>query len=98
MCLLWPMISWRPHGVVPHAQRSVGHERYTKRKLKLFLAARLLEFVKMGILGPFPKWTRRHCFMLVITDRFSKMTRAIPLRSRTATDVAITLLVNCIYP
>lgn len=66
--------------------------------LKLFHAAAPLALVAMIILGPFPKSTNEHRLISLITDRFSKITRAIPMRSTTATDVAMAFLVHWIYP
>ena len=42
----------------------------------------------MDILGPLPKTEHGNRFLLVITDRFSKLTRTVPLRTITALVVA----------
>jgi hypothetical protein len=66
--------------------------RVTERKrtsfLKLFPANGPLEFVAMDILGPLPKTERGMHFLLVISDRFSNLTRTVPLRTITALVVA----------
>lgn len=64
---------------------------------ELFPSAGPLEMVTMDILGPFPKSSHEHRLILVIKDNFSKMTCIIPLRSTTATDIAMALLVHWIY-
>jgi transposase InsO family protein len=42
----------------------------------------------MDILGPLPKTEHVNMFLLVITDRFPKLTRTVPLRTITALSVA----------
>ena len=79
--------------------RRIRGTRFTYQKyLKLFPAAGPLEFVGMDLLGPFPKSKKGYLYILVITDRFSKMTRAIPMRSTTAASVAQAFLDNWVYP
>ena len=48
--------------------------------LKLFPATRPLEQVAIDILGPLGRTTQRNRYLLVISDRFSKLTKAVPLR------------------
>jgi hypothetical protein len=66
--------------------------RVTERKgtsfIKLFPARDPLEFVAMDILGPLPKTEHGNRFLLVISDRFSKLNRTVPLRAITALGVA----------
>ncbi len=69
------------------AKERVKLRRHSKW-LKLFPATRPLEFVSIDILGPFRKTKNGHENLLVITDRYSKLTRAVPLRSTTAHAVA----------
>jgi transposase InsO family protein len=59
-------------------------ERTRTSFLKLFPASAPLEFVAIDILGPLPKTGHGNRFLLVITDRFSKLTRTVPLRTTTA--------------
>jgi transposase InsO family protein len=66
--------------------------RVTERKrtsfLKLLPEDGPLEFVAMVILGLLPKTEHGNRFLLVISDRFSKLTRTVPLRTITALVVA----------
>jgi Integrase zinc binding domain len=63
-------------------------ERKRTSLLKLFPASGPLEFVSMDILGPLPKTEHGNRFLLVISDRFSKLTRTVPMRTITALGVA----------
>jgi Integrase zinc binding domain len=56
-------------------------ERKRTSFLKLFRASGPLEFVAMDILGPLPKTEHGNRFLLVISDRFSKLTRTVPMCS-----------------
>jgi transposase InsO family protein len=59
-------------------------ERNRTSFLKLFPASAPLEYVAIDILGPLPKTGHGNRFLLVMTDRFSKLTRTVPLRTTTA--------------
>lgn len=63
-------------------------ERKRTSFLKLFPASEPLEYVAVDILGPLPKTEHGNRFLLVMTDRFSKLTRTVPLRSISAFTVA----------
>ncbi|CAN8062790.1 unnamed protein product [Agarophyton chilense] len=52
----------------------------------------------MDILMPLPNSSHGKRVVLVITDRFIKLTRALPVRKTTATDVATAFLSHCVYP
>ena len=56
--------------------------------LKLFPASAPLEYVAVDILGPLPRANSGHRFILVMTDRFSKLTRAIAMRTCTGLTVS----------
>lgn len=65
--------------------------------LTLFSPSNLLEFVAMDKLGPLPKSKRGFASILVITDRFSKSTRGIPLKSASARVIADAVSENRVY-
>jgi transposase InsO family protein len=58
----------------------------------LFPPSAPMEFVAMNLLGPLTTSDHGNRFLLVITDRFTKLTRAFPLASTTADIVAKTFL------
>ena len=97
----WPSMALECHACVRQCD-SCARERVQLRKhstfLKLFPARRPLEFVAIDILGPLPRSTKGNQYLLVISDRFSKMTRAIPLKSITSMTVARAFVENWIYP
>ena len=68
-----------------------------QKNLKLFPAARPLDFVAMDLLGPPPKTAHGNRHVLFMTDRFTKLTRSIPLRTTTASVVANAFLDNWVY-
>ena len=62
--------------------------RKRSSKMKLFPANAPLEYVAIDILGELPRTQRGNRYLLVITDRFSKMVKTVPLRRITAAVVA----------
>ena len=51
----------------------------------------------MDLLGPLPKTAHGNRHVLVMTDRFTKLIRSIPLRTTTASVVANAFLDNFVY-
>jgi hypothetical protein len=68
--------------------RNNVQERTRVNHMQLFPAHEPLEFVAIDIFGPLPKTAHGNRFLLVISDRFSKLTRTIPMRTTTALAVA----------
>jgi hypothetical protein len=62
--------------------------------MKFFPPCAPLEFVGIDILGPLPETKRGNRFLLVMTDRFSKVTKVAPLRYIAADDVALAFFVH----
>jgi len=65
--------------------------------MRLFPAIQPLEDVAIDILGPLPKSAKGNLFILVVTDRFSKLTQAVPLRSIKALDVSIAFVNEWVF-
>jgi Integrase zinc binding domain len=64
------------------------------KALRLFPAAgpldvALLHFVAIDLLGPLTRTKAGHKYLLVISDRFSKLVRTIPLRTITTYTMAV---------
>jgi hypothetical protein len=57
-------------------------------KLTIFPPEGPLEFVAMDVLGPLPKTKRGNRFCLVMCDRFSKVSIAVPIPDQTANTCA----------
>lgn len=55
-----------------------------KKEVKLFPARAPLESVALDILGSLIKIRRGHIFLLVIANRYSRLTRTVPLNMITA--------------
>ena len=72
----------------PCARNRVKFRKHTNH-LKLFPAEEPLHAISMDILGPLPRTERGKRILLVITDRFSKLTAVVPLRTTNAYSVAI---------
>ena len=65
--------------------------------LKLFPATKPLASLCIDILGPLTKSKRGYVFLLVITDRFTKLTRVVPLRKITAYNVAVAFVEHWVF-
>jgi hypothetical protein len=52
--------------------------------MRLFPASSRLEYVSINLLRHLPETAHGNRFLLVMTDRFSKLTRTVPLRTKTA--------------
>ena len=97
----WPLMANDVHATVRDCEscaKTRGTQYKHQRKMKMFPASGPLEFVAMDILGPLPKTDGGNRFVLVITDRFTKMCRAIPIRSTRSHTIARVFLENWVYP
>ena len=65
--------------------------------MKLFPATAPLDSVAIDILAPLPKSARGYIFMLVISDRFTKLTQVVPLKLITPYDVAVAFVEHWVF-
>ena len=92
----WPSMAGDVQDYVANCQsclRTKSTQYRPRHKLRLFPATKPLAFVALDLLGPLPKSKAGHDHILVITDRFTKLTRAIPLKftnSQVVTDAFLT--------
>ena len=63
--------------------------RKRTQTLLIFPATRPLESLAIDILGPLTKTNKVHRFLLVMSDRFSKLTHVVPLRRFDACTAAV---------
>lgn len=87
----WPAMVADVYGHVARCtgcSRSHLDERKHTSTLKLFPATQPRASLAMDILGPLPESGGGQKFILVMVDRFSKLSRAVPMRVITAVEVA----------
>ena len=77
----WPHLTAEIAATVRNCASCAIKLRRRTNLLKLFPATRPLESVSIDILGSLPKSERGKRFLLVITDRFTKLTTVVPLRN-----------------
>lgn len=65
-----------------------------RRRLLLFPPRNAIEFAAFNILGPLEKAKEGNRFIVLMTDRCSKLTRAIPVPKITASHTAVVFLEN----
>lgn len=56
-----------------------------------------LEDISVDLVGPFPKTKKGYTTILVICDRFTKLTQVVPLRSTEAYDCAVAFVEHWVY-
>lgn len=66
-----------------------GTQYNHQKHLRLFPAKGMLEFIAMDILGPLPTTKTGKQFVVVITDRYKKLTRAAPVVESFCNEMAL---------
>jgi len=87
----WPALAVDCYKTVrncPQCARNRIKLRRNVEQLQLFPATEPLTSVCIDILGEFIKTPRRNEYLLVITDRFTKLTKTIPMKGISAAEVA----------
>ena len=96
----WPHMAADVFATVQHCP-SCARERIKQRKrqhpLILFPAEGPLEDVAVDLVGPFPATKKGYKMILVISDRFSKLTQVVPLRNTEAYDCALAFVEHWVY-
>lgn len=91
----WPSMAADVYGWVAAcatcAKNSLMINRQT-HPMRLFPAREPFAAIAMDLLGPLPKTQTGHEYLLVMCDRFTKLTRAVPLKDTTAMDVVSAFL------
>lgn len=84
------------HASVHTAQGTESQIKSQKNvtRLQLFVAKEAHTLVCIDILGEFIEKPRRNEYLLLITDRFSKMTKTVPMKRISAAEVSRNFL-NC---
>lgn len=62
-----------------------------KRHIEVFSATGPVHFVAMNVLGPFSTMSKENQRVLIITDRYEKQNKAVPIARRTMLAVACIL-------
>ena len=96
----WPQMAADIFGTVRRCY-SCARERLRQRKrfepLQLFQPERPLEDVAIDVLGPLPETKNGYKYVLVVTDRFSKLTQAIPIKNVDAYTCAVQFVQHWIF-
>ena len=84
---------WGLRAALSNLRSLPAEKRPTKiDPMTVFTPDGALEFISMDVLGPLPTSRNGHRYILVITDRFYKMTVAVPMADQTAYTVAHALI------
>ena len=96
----WPALAVDCYATVRNCPEC-ARERLKLRKnvgeLKLFPATAPNESVCIDILGELVRTPRGHRYLLVITDRFTKMTKTVPMKGVSAGEVAKHFVDNWVF-
>lgn len=89
--LYWPGFALNCYTTVKQCRSCTKNTvllRKHRKELHLFAPQEPLEFVAIDILGLFPRTKMGKLFVLMITDRYSNLTKSIPMKNIGGKDVA----------
>jgi Integrase zinc binding domain/Integrase core domain/RNase H-like domain found in reverse transcriptase len=95
----WPAMAADCRAFVSRCPSRAAKQLKSQKKtshMKLFPPNAPLEFVGIDILGPLPVTRDGNRFLLIITDRYYKLTKAVPMRKITANEVSCAFFVHWI--
>ena len=96
----WPALAVECYATVrncPHCAKNRIKLRKNVKPLQLFPATEPLASVCIDILGEFITTRRRNKYLLVMTDRFTKLTKTAPMKGISAAEVARTFVDNWVF-
>lgn len=97
----WPYMVNDVHQVVKDRtsfEKTKGTKYKHRQHLKLFSANGSLDFISIDLLGPLKKTKNCNQHILVITDRYTQLTRAVPMAKITAKKVSEVFIYSWIVP
>ena len=96
----WPALAVDCYTTVrncPHCAKNRIKLRKNVKPLQLFPATEPLASACIDILGEFITTRRRNKYLLVITDRFTKLTKTAPMKGISSAEVARTFIDNWVF-
>ena len=96
----WPHMAADVFATVRNCTRCAKNRIKLRRRtnyLKLFPAREPLESVAMDVLGPLTKTKKGHQYLLIISDRFTKLTQVAPMRNVTAYNLAVAFCTHWVF-
>ena len=96
----WPALAVDCYATVRNCAQCAKNRiklRKNVEPLQLFPATEPLASVSIDILGEFITTPRRNKYLLVISDRFTKLTKTVPLKKISAAEVAKSFVDNWVF-
>ena len=96
----WPALAVDCYATVRNCAQCAKNRiklRKNVEPLQLFPATEPLASVSIDILGEFITTPRRNKYLLVISDRFTKLTKTVPIKKISAAEVAKSFVDNWVF-